>query len=111
VVDCSWNLLSSRGAFPGEDGRRRRPGIHRRLPVLIAANPQHYGRVAQLTTAEAFCAALSILGRDEEARHVIVGFAGGEEFLEINRDRLERYRNAPGPNGVLEAERELFGGN
>jgi pre-rRNA-processing protein TSR3 len=111
VVDCSWNLLSSRGAFPGEDGRRHRAGIHRRLPVLIAANPQHYGRVAQLTTAEAFCAALSVLGRDEEARSVIAGFAGGEEFLEINRDRLDRYRNAPGPNEVREAERALFGGS
>ena len=109
VVDCSWNLLSARGAFPGEDGRHRRPGVHRRLPVLIAANPQHYGRVAQLTTAEAFCAALAILGRDEEARRVIAGFAGGDEFLEINRNRLERYRGAGGPDAVLEAERSLFG--
>jgi pre-rRNA-processing protein TSR3 len=78
--------------------------------VLVAANPQHYGRLAQLTTAEAFCAALYILGRADEAARVISGFAGGEEFLEINRDRLERYRGASGPSEVLAAERALFGG-
>jgi pre-rRNA-processing protein TSR3 len=78
--------------------------------VLIAANPQHYGRVAQLTTVEAFCAALYILGRAREAEQVIAGFAGGAEFLEINRERLERYREAPGASEVLVAERSLFGG-
>jgi len=111
VVDCSWNRLSARGAFPGDEGRFRRAGTHRRLPVLVAANPQHYGRVAQLTTAEAFCAALYVLGRPEEAERVITGFAGAEEFLEINRARLDRYREARGPDEVIAAERSLFGGS
>jgi len=108
VVDCSWNRLSSRGAFPGAEGRGRRRGMHRRLPVLVATNPQHYGRIAQLNTVEAFCAALSILGRSEEAKSVIAGFAGGEELLELNRDRLYRYRAAAGPNDVTAAEKVLF---
>jgi len=111
VVDCSWNRLSARGAFPGEEGGRRRPGTHRRLPVLVAANPQHYGRLTQLTTAEAFCAALAILGREAEAVGVIEGFAGGSEFLAINRARLDRYRDASGPSEVVEAEKSLFGGS
>ncbi len=110
VVDCSWNRLSSRGAFPGDAGRGRRHGTHRRLPVLIATNPQHYGRVAQLNTVEAFYAALYILGRTGEAQDLITGFAGGGEFLEVNRDRLDRYRDAAGPSEVTTAEKALFGG-
>lgn len=78
--------------------------------MLIAANPQHYGRLTQLTTVEAFSGALAVLGRDAEAARVIAGFAGGDEFLEINRDRFGRYRRASGPEGVLAAEKELFGG-
>ncbi|HYA54738.1 MAG TPA: DUF367 domain-containing protein [Thermoplasmata archaeon] len=111
VVDCSWNRLSERGAFPGDEARARHEGMHRRLPILVAANPQHYGRIAQLNTVEAFCAALYILGRPDEARAVIAGFAGGPEFLEINRERLEQYRVADGAGGVLGAEKVLFGGS
>jgi pre-rRNA-processing protein TSR3 len=110
VVDCSWNRLSSRGTFPGEEAGRRRHGSHRRLPILVAANPQHYGRVAQLTTVEAFSAALYVLGRIPEAEAVIEGFAGGPEFLAINRGRLDRYRAAAGPAEVVAAEKALFGG-
>jgi len=110
VVDCSWNRLSARGSFPAQDGPLRLGRIHRRLPVLVAANPQHYGRITQLTTAEAFCGALAVLGRPAEATRVIAGFAGGNEFLEINRTRLDRYLQALGPDEILAAERELFGG-
>jgi pre-rRNA-processing protein TSR3 len=110
VVDCSWNRLSSRGAFPGGTREGRRHGTHRRLPVLIATNPQHYGKVAQLNTVEAFCAALYILGRVPEAEDLITGFAGGGEFLEVNRDRLDRYRDTASPSDVTAAEKALFGG-
>lgn len=113
AVDCSWNRLSARGEFPGpaEDRatgpRPRAP--HRRLPILVAANPQHYGRIAQLNTAEALGAALYVLGRPDEAASVLAGFAGGVEFLTINRDRLERYRAAGTPAEITAAERALFG--
>lgn len=110
AVDCSWNRLSARGGFPGS-GRTDPPRrAHRRLPVLIATNPQHYGRVAQLNTVEALGAALYVLGRPEEARELVAGFAGGEEFLTVNRERLERYRKAVGPDEVTAAEKLLFGG-
>jgi pre-rRNA-processing protein TSR3 len=109
VVDCSWNRLSSRGAFPGQERRERRHGTHRRLPVLVATNPQHYGRLAQLNSVEAFCAALYILGRAEQAEDLMAGFAGGDEFLAVNRDRLDRYQRAEGPSDVLAAEKTLFG--
>jgi pre-rRNA-processing protein TSR3 len=110
VVDCSWNRLAARGAFPGAGRKGRRHGTHRRLPFLIAANPQHYGRLAQLTTVEAFTAALYVLGREDEAQGLLAGFAGGEEFLEVNRARLDRYREAAGPTDITAAEKALFGG-
>ncbi len=109
VVDCSWNRLSARGGFPGEDGRTSRHGSRRRLPILMATNPQHYGRVAQLTTVEAFAAALYVLGRESEARRVIDGFAGGEEFWEVNQIRFDRYRASKNAADILAAEKELFG--
>ena len=109
VVDCSWNRLSARGAFPVR-GRNLSPrGRRRRLPILVATNPQHYGRVAQLNTVEAFSAALAVLDRLDEAAHVIEGFHGGEEFLSVNRERLDRYRAAARPDDVADAERMLFG--
>jgi pre-rRNA-processing protein TSR3 len=110
VVDCSWNRLSARGAFPGAREGKHRHGIHRRLPVLVATNPQHYGRLAQLTTVEAFSAALYVLGREGEAQDLLRRFAGGEEFFEVNRERLDRYERSAGPDDVLASERELFGG-
>jgi pre-rRNA-processing protein TSR3 len=109
VVDCSWNRLSSRGGFPGAESGDRPRGRHRRLPVLVATNPQHYGRVAQLNTVEAFSAALYVLGRSEEAERLSAGFRGGGEFLGVNRVRLDRYREAARPADVLAAEKALFG--
>ncbi|MCI4346595.1 MAG: DUF367 domain-containing protein [Thermoplasmata archaeon] len=69
-VDCSWNRLGERGGFPA-----RLPGLHhqphrRRLPFLLAGNPQHYGRLAELNTAEAFGAAW---GRANGLEHFFPG--------------------------------------
>jgi len=109
AVDCSWNRLASRGTFPGAAVGDRSRGTHRRLPILIAANPQHYGRVAELNTVEALSAALSILGRVEEAEGLLDGFRGGPEFLEVNRKRLDRYRLAASATEVTTEEKALFG--
>jgi len=111
AVDCSWNRLSARGAFPGAERHERTQGIRRRLPMLVATNPQHYGRVAELNTAEALAAALYVLGRRDDAAGLLAGFAGAEEFLEVNRDRLERYRRSVSASEVTQAEKSLFGAN
>ena len=108
AVDCSWNRLGRRGRFPGAEEERRRPGVRRRLPILVAANPQHYGRISQLNTVEALSAALFLLGRQSEARALLEGFRGGATFLEINRDRLERYARCPTPEEIRAAERALL---
>ena len=107
VIDCSWNRLHSRRGFdpalPGVAGLERR-----RLPWLLAGNPQHYGRVGELNTAEAFAAALAVVGRAAEAARLLDGFAGGSNFLSINRERLARYAAARDGEHVRLAERELF---
>jgi pre-rRNA-processing protein TSR3 len=110
VVDCSWNRLTERGRFPvGALGESRR-GIRRRLPILVATNPQHYGRLAQLNTVEALAASLYLVGRPEEAAHLLEGFRGSETFLVVNRERLEAYARESDADGVRAAERRLFGG-
>ena len=103
VVDCSWNRLS------GGQGPARFPaGLARRLPMLVATNPQHFGRLGELNTAEALAAALFVLGRPEQARALLRGFAGGETFFEVNRERLRRYASGGTPAEVVAAERALF---
>lgn len=110
AVDCSWNGLAARGSFPSAERPRGSREGARRLPLLIAANPHHYGRLGELNTVEALAAALAVFGAAEDAARLFDGFRGGDHFLEINRERLARYARAPDAVSVLEAERALFGG-
>ncbi len=108
AIDCSWNRLADRGAIaPSAHGPS--PAHPRRLPFLLATNPQHYGRLAELNTAEAAGAALFVLGARGTAVELLEGFAGGEAFFRVNRERLDRYARAPGPQGIVAAEAALFG--
>jgi pre-rRNA-processing protein TSR3 len=107
VVDCSWNRLGRRGGFdPAVTGLARLP--RRRLPWLLAGNPQHYGRVAELNTAEAFAGALVILGDGMAAERVLGTFAGGPGFLALNARLLEAYRSARSVDDLRAAERQFF---
>lgn len=109
AVDCSWNRLSVRGHLPGTAARGGGSGRFRRLPLLVATNPQHFGRIGELNTVEALGAALYLLDHRSEAEELVQGFAGGTAFLEVNRERLERYRLARTPDEVRAVERALFG--
>jgi pre-rRNA-processing protein TSR3 len=109
AVDCSWNRLARRGTFPEVVGSRS-GAAHRRLPLLIAANPQHYGRLGELNTVEALSAALYVLGDRAPARTLLEGFRGGPAFLDVNRARLDRYAAGGSADEVVAAERALFGG-
>jgi pre-rRNA-processing protein TSR3 len=111
AVDCSWNRLTERGRFPGTEPGDRGRGIRRRLPILIATNPQHYGRPAQLNTVEALAAALFLVGRPTEAAHLLEGFSGSDEFLRVNAERFAAYASEHDADGVRAAERRLFGGD
>lgn len=107
VIDCSWNRLDRRGGFdPALAGVSRLS--RRRLPWLLAGNPQHYGRVGELNTAEAFASALEILGDRSRAEALLNTFAGGPNFLTLNALLLESYRVARSAEEVRAAEREFF---
>ncbi len=106
AVDCSWNRLAERGGYPRDLGVR---GTRRRLPWLLAANPQHFGRLAELNTAEALAAGLYLLGEVERARGLLADFPGGPGFFELNGPALEAYRSAGDDEGVRTAERRSFG--
>ncbi|MCD6147288.1 MAG: DUF367 family protein [Thermoplasmata archaeon] len=87
AVDCSWkNAEEVFSKIRNENARA--------LPYLIAANNVNYGKPMRLTTAEAFAASLYILGDVEGADMLMSKFKWGPHFLELNKEPLERYRNA-----------------
>ena len=106
AIDCSWNRLASRGSLP-DAASSPRTSRRRRLPWLVATNPQHHGRVAELNTAEALAAALHLLGEPGRARELLHGFPGGDSFWRVNADRFDRYRKAATAEDIISAERFL----
>jgi pre-rRNA-processing protein TSR3 len=106
-VDCSWNRLGARGGYPPLVAALA-SSPPRRLPFLLAGNPQHYGRLGELNTAEAFGAALAVLGDSERGRALLAPFAGGEAFFRLNEALLARYAGCATAEEVRVAEREFF---
>ena len=107
-IDCSWNRLGVRGGYPEAALWLRKVRTRRRLPWLVAANPQHFGRLGELNTAEAFAASLWLLGEPDRALSLIEAFPGGATFLQINRARLDAYSSARTEEALRAAEAELF---
>lgn len=108
VVDGSWNRLSARGRLGASGAPAVGRGVPRRLPMLVAANPQHYGRLGELNSAEALAAALFVIGRASEATELLSTFPGGRAFFSVNADRLAAYGRATTAEGIRRAERRLF---
>jgi pre-rRNA-processing protein TSR3 len=109
AVDCSWNRLSSRGRYPAGGSWLAALDQRRRLPLVLAANPQHYGRLGELNTAEALGASVYVLCGREEAKAFLERFSFGRSFLELNGELLERYRDALDGKAIEEAERDWAG--
>ena len=97
ALDVSWNLLE---AFVGY-----RPAA--RLPFLVAANPVNYGKPHKLSTAEALASAAWIMGAPDDARRLMAPFKWGGHFLDLNRERLDAYRNAA-EDTIREAEKRMM---
>lgn len=110
AVDCSWNRLAEAGRFPGGAGPTRPSRSARRLPFLLAANPQHFGRLGELNTVEALASALAVLDFHEAAARLLEGFRGGPALLELNAAALARYVRASSAEEVEAAERAIYGG-
>jgi pre-rRNA-processing protein TSR3 len=100
VLDCSWEHAED--VFPILDKLDLQP---RALPYLLAANPVNFGRPFRLSSAEAFAAALYILGREEQARQVLSKFKWGNVFFELNAEPLADYVAAKNSTEVVEAQK------
>ena len=101
VVDCSWNQAQ-------EVFFRKLGGKHRRLPVLLAANPTNYAMAGVLSSVEAVAATLYILDEVHEAKRYLSIYKWGPHFLTLNEEPLEAYRNSRDESRVLQREREYF---
>ena len=88
ALDCSWK--NAEQIFQTVTTTLR----PRALPFLLAANPVNYGKPFQLSTLEAFAAALYIIGDVEQAKQIIGIYTWGHRFLELNKEPLEEYRQA-----------------
>lgn len=102
AVDCSWERAE-------EVFSRRLPGIHMRLPLLMAANPTKFAKLGILSSAEALAAALFITGFKALARELLGKFKWGEAFFELNRDPLRYYSRAEDEAEIRAEESEIFG--
>ena len=99
IVDVSWK----RDTFPSVP-----QASGRALPYLLAANPVNYGKPFVLSSAEAIAAALSIFGREEEARKVLAKFAWGEQFFKLNAEPLVAYASARDSASVVAAQADFI---
>jgi pre-rRNA-processing protein TSR3 len=88
ALDCSWKTAEQ--TFQSLETTM----VSRALPFLLAANPVNYGKPYQLSTLEAFAAALYILGEVAQATEIVRIYTWGHRFLELNKEPLEEYRQA-----------------
>jgi pre-rRNA-processing protein TSR3 len=98
VLDLSWNKTGT--DFP----RVIKPNRQRALPFLVAANPTNFGKPFMLSSAEAFAAALIILGHRSQAEEIMNKFKWGRTFLDLNREPLEEYERAKNSVEIIKAQ-------
>ena len=103
VFDCSWKQIA-----PFEEALMRLKRTKRALPYLIAVNPVNYGKPFILSSAEAFAAALIILGEQEHAQSLLEKFNWGAEFLRLNEVMLLTYATAKDSTEVVELQKEFM---
>lgn len=103
VFDCSWDKIAT-----FEDTLRNMKRKKRALPFLIAANPVNYGKPFILSSAEAFAAALFILGEHEQSQYILSKFKWGTEFLRLNEEMLLAYAKAKDSSEVIEMQKRFM---
>ena len=96
ALDCSWKTAEQ--MFQSLETRM----TPRALPFLLAANPVNYGKPYQLSTLEAFAAALYILDEVAQATAILGIYTWGHRFLELNKEPLEEYRQARSSAEVIQ---------
>lgn len=103
VLDCTWEEVER--VFPTLKSKSMQS---RALPYMLAANPVNYGRPFMFNSAEAFVAALYILGYKEQAREVASKFKWGETFLTLNHEPLEAYSEAEDSADIIRIQGEFM---
>ena len=99
AIDCSWE--KAEGVFMTQF-----PGTNRKLPALMAANPVNYARIGKLSTAEALCAALHIMGFTSQAKELLSLFGWCDTFFDLNKELLREYARADNEEDVVRIEME-----
>jgi len=95
-LDCSWK--NAENSFDYLDKKN----YSRALPFVVAVNPVNYGKAFKLTTLEAFSAALYILGFVEKAEKILELYKWAPNFLEMNKEPLERYKDAKDSKEIID---------
>ncbi len=103
VLDCTWGEVER--IFPKLRSKRLE---ERALPYLLASNPVNYGKPFMLNSAEAFVAALYILGCAGQAHDVAARFKWGETFLTLNKEPLDAYASAGDSAEVIAVQKEFM---
>ena len=103
VLDCTWGEVER--IFPTLKSKRMK---ERALPYLLASNPVNYGKPFVLNSAEAFVAALYIIGQKEQALVVANKFKWGDTFLTLNKEPLEAYALAKDSADVIAIQNEFM---
>jgi len=102
ALDCSWKTAEN--VF-----QRVEATMHpRALPFVLAVNPVNYGKPFQLSTVEAFAAALYILGEVSQAKKILGIYTWGPHFLEFNKEPLEEYRKARTSTEVIRSMKKYI---
>jgi pre-rRNA-processing protein TSR3 len=104
ALDCSWKHVE--GSYGRHDLKGR---TARALPFLLAANPLHYAQPMQLSTMEAFAAALFIVGEDRQARELLGSYTWGLQFETLNREPLSAYAACATSGEVVRVQAEFAG--
>jgi pre-rRNA-processing protein TSR3 len=105
ALDCSWKHVEE--SYGRHDLKGWTPG--RALPFLLAANPLHYAQPMQLSTMEAFAAALFILGEDKQARELLASYTWGLQFEALNAQPLAAYAACATSGEVVKVQAEFAG--
>jgi len=100
AMDLTWTNIDD---FP-----RIRGANERALPYLLAANPVNWGRPAELNSAEAVFASLLILGENDQAETFLGRFNWAAEFMRLNGNLIEEYRNAKDSSDVVRIQNEYI---
>lgn len=87
VLDLSWASIERLPKMPNHTAPRA-------LPYMLAANPVNWGKPMKLSSVEALAASLYILGESKQAEDILSKFSWGLNFLQLNREPLDRYSQA-----------------